>query len=118
MPFALKPFLLSALVFPGLGQLYKQDRKKGVILLLLANLLFGLVLLGGLVLFSQEYMAVYYPAPLTGEILTPLFLKVTSHPLFFLPALVLLGLWAYGAIDAARVGHSGNGAAPPPREET
>jgi len=114
MPFALKPFLLSALVFPGLGQLYKQDRKKGVILLLLANLLFGVVLLAGLFLFSQEYLAVYFPAPLTSEILSPLFLKVLSHPLFFLPAALLFGLWAYGAVDAAR---AASPPAPPPTEE-
>ena len=38
-------FLLSALVFPGLGQLYNQDRRKGIILVLAANGLLGLVFL-------------------------------------------------------------------------
>jgi TM2 domain-containing membrane protein YozV len=37
-PTSLKPFLLSAFLLPGLGQLYKGDRIKGVILLLLVNI--------------------------------------------------------------------------------
>ena len=53
----LKAFLLSAFVFPGLGQLYNQDRRKGVALVLGTNLLLGVTLLVGMALFSQEYMA-------------------------------------------------------------
>ena len=34
---SLKPFFLSAFILPGLGQLYKGDRVKGGILLLLVN---------------------------------------------------------------------------------
>ena len=54
----LKAFLLSAFVFPGLGQLYNQDRHKGVALVLGTNLLLGVTLAGMMVLFSQEYLAV------------------------------------------------------------
>ncbi len=97
---SIKAFLLSTFVFPGLGQLYKQERRKGIILILVANFLFGLMLLAFLILFSQEYLASYYPAPLTGEVLAPLLLRVLRHPFFLLPCLMLVGLWGYAAVDA------------------
>ena len=59
----IKAFLLSAFVFPGLGQLYNQDRRKGVFLVLGANLLLGVLLLAGMILLSQEYLGVFDPAP-------------------------------------------------------
>ncbi len=81
----LKAFLLSAFVFPGLGQLYNQDRRKGVALVLGTNLLLGVVLLVSLVLFSQEYLSVFYPRPLTWELVKLLLLDTLSHPLFWIP---------------------------------
>jgi Na+-driven multidrug efflux pump len=102
MPSALTAFLLSALVFPGLGQLYKQDRQKGVILILLANLFLGLLLLAGLITFSQEYLAHFFPAPLSLEILRPLLLKVIARPLFLIPCGLMAGLWTFAAWDALR----------------
>ncbi|MBW1991023.1 MAG: hypothetical protein JRI59_02650 [Deltaproteobacteria bacterium] len=101
MQVALKAFLLSALVFPGLGQLYKQDRRKGIVLILLTNLLLGVVLLSGMIHFSQEYMAYFYPEPLTWDLLRPLLLGVFSRPLFWLPFMALVALWAFAAVDAA-----------------
>ncbi len=101
--------LLSALVFPGLGQLYNQDRKKGIVLILAANLLLGLVLLAGLVLFSQEYLTVFYPQPLTGEVLRALIYDTFTHPLFALPFGLLLGLWVYAVVDAGRQAARGPG---------
>jgi len=95
-------FLLSAFVFPGLGQLYNQDRKKGIILVLLANLLLGLLLLAGMVIFSQGYYEYFYPKPLTAPIIKELGRYLLSHPLFFLPLCLLLGLWGFAALDAAR----------------
>jgi hypothetical protein len=100
MPLAIKAFLLSALVFPGLGQLYKHDRRKGVILILLANLLLGVVFLSGMIHFSQEYMAAFYPEPLTWDIIRPLLLTIFSRPLFWLPFTALVALWAFAAVDA------------------
>ena len=94
--------LLSALVFPGLGQLYNQDRKKGIFLVLGANLLLVIILLGGLVLLTQEYYTVFYPRPLTLEILRNLAADTLSHPLFYSPLALLVGLWAYAAVDAGR----------------
>jgi hypothetical protein len=99
---AIIAFLLSAFVFPGLGQLYNQDRKKGIILVLLANLLLGLLLLAGLVVFSQGYYEYFYPKPLTGQVAKELGRYLLSHPLFFLPLLLLLGLWGLAALDAVR----------------
>ncbi len=100
MSFTIKAFLLSALVFPGLGQLYKQDRRKGVILILLANLMLGVVLLSGLIHFSQEYIAAFYPEPLTWEVIRPLLFTVFSRPWFWLPFMLLVAVWAFAAVDA------------------
>lgn len=94
--------LLSMFVFPGLGQLYKQDQRKGVLLIVGANLLFGLLLLAGLVLFSREYMGVFYPEPLTREVAAAVLKAVFLHPLFLLPFLALVALWAFAAVDAGR----------------
>jgi hypothetical protein len=95
-------FLLSALVFPGLGQLYNQDRRKGVFLVLAANALLGGLLLLGLILISREYTAVYYPQPLTGEIFRNLLLDTLSSPIFWVPLGLFLALWGYAAVDAGR----------------
>ena len=96
-----KAFLLSALVFPGLGQLYKQDRRKGIILILLGNLLLALVLLSGVMALSQEYMTSIYPEAITAEKLRVLLVQVFSRPLFFIPASIFLALWGFAAVDAA-----------------
>jgi O-antigen/teichoic acid export membrane protein len=98
----LKAFLLSAFVFPGLGQLYNQDRKKGVFLVLGANLLLGILLLAGVMLLSQEYFSVFYPRPLTREMLRLLLLDTLSHPFFLVPLALLVALWGFAMVDAAR----------------
>jgi len=95
-------FLLSALVFPGLGQLYNQDRRKGVILVLAANGLLGIVLLTGLILISREYTLVFFPRPLTWDIGRLLLLDTLTHPVFWVPFGLLLALWGYAMVDAAR----------------
>ena len=92
----IKAFLLSAFVFPGLGQLYNQDRRKGVALVLAANLLLGVILLVGMVLFSQEYLAVPPPPPELGTGQGPVqrypHAPLVPDPLRFLP------LWPCGAL--------------------
>ena len=100
----LKAFLLSAFVFPGMGQLYNQDRRKGVALVLGANLLLGVVLLVSLVLFSQEYLAVFYPRPLTWELVKVLLIDTLSHPLFWIPFGLLMAVWGFAMVDVARGG--------------
>ncbi len=94
--------LLSMFVFPGLGQLYKQEQRKGVLLIVGANLLFGILLLAGLVLFSREYMGVFYPEPLTREVAAVVLKAVFLHPLFLVPFLALAALWGFAAVDAGR----------------
>jgi hypothetical protein len=98
----IKAFLLSAFVFPGLGQLYNQDRRKGVILVLGTNLLLGASLLAGMMLLSQEYLSVYYPRPLTWEMFRLLALDTIMHPLFLIPFALLMGLWGFAMVDAVR----------------
>ena len=101
MPLAVKPFLLSAFVFPGLGQLYKQDRKKGVLFLVAANLLLALLFLVGVMILSQEYMNSVYPAALNADNLRVLIKQVFSRPLFYVPAALFLAVWGFAATDAA-----------------
>lgn len=113
---AIIAFLLSAFVFPGLGQLYNQDRKKGILLVLLANLLLGILLLSALVLFSRDYYEYFYPKPLTMAVLQELLRDLLTHPLFFLPLGLFAGLWGYGALDAARSAHRTAAAANPLHE--
>ena len=95
-------FLLSALVFPGLGQLYNQDRRKGIILVLAANGLLGLVFLTLLLMVSREYTLVFFPRPLTADMVKMLLIDTLTHPVFWVPAGLLLALWGYAAVDAAR----------------
>lgn len=95
-------FLLSALVFPGLGHLYNQDRRKGIILVLAANGLLGLVFLTGLILFGREYTLVFFPRPFTGDMVKMLLIDTLTHPVFWVPFGLWLALWAYAAVDAAR----------------
>ena len=98
----IKAFLLSAFVFPGLGQLYNQDRRKGVFLVLGANLALALLLVMGMVLFSQEYLSVFYPRPLTWELCRLLLLDTISHPLFLVPFVLLMAMWGFAMVDAVR----------------
>ncbi len=98
----LTAFLLSALVFPGLGHFYNQDRRKGIILVVAANGLLGLVFLAALILISREYTLVFFPRPITKDMLQLLLLDTLRHPVFIVIASLLVGLWSYAAVDAAR----------------
>lgn len=109
---AIIAFLLSAFVFPGLGQLYNNDRTKGIILVLLTNLFFGVLLLSGLALFSRGYYEYFYPKPLTWDVVRELLRYLLGSPFFFLPMSLLLALWVYAALDAARSARRGAAAAP------
>ena len=86
----------------GAGATYNQDRRKGIILVLAANGLLGLLLLIGLILISQEYTPVFYPRPLTGEMTQMLLVDTLRHPLFWVPFGLLVALWGYAAVDAVR----------------
>ena len=95
-----------------MGQIYNQDRRKGIILVLAANGLLGLVLLTLMIMISREYTLVFFPRPLTLEMAQSLFLDTVRHPLFWVPFGLLVALWGYAAVDAARR------AGPPAPEES
>jgi hypothetical protein len=94
-------FLLSALVFPGMGQLYNRDRRKGIILVLAANALLGLAFITAVILVCREYAAVFFPRPLTKEMVQMLLTDNLTHPIFLIVFGLLLALWGYAAVDAA-----------------
>ena len=94
-----KAALLSALVFPGLGQLYKGDRVKGVIIFVCVNIL--LLILFCLLL--QQLIPLILSAQESGgtgpaTILERLRL---GGPAFRLLFAAFGGFWFYGWIDAA-----------------
>ncbi len=107
---AVKAFLLSTFVFPGLGQLYKGDLKKGVICVLAATFAFSLLLLLGIFYLWTEYAPIY-PAPPTPELRAQIILKVLHRPALLLIAAAIVGLWVFSALDAMR-----GGKAPHPEE--
>jgi TM2 domain-containing membrane protein YozV len=98
---AIKAFLLSAFIFPGLGQLYKQDRRKGILLLFAANILLALVVLAGVMVLSELYMTHVYPEALNADNLRLLMRQVAARPLFYIPAGFFLAVWGFAAADAA-----------------
>ena len=62
----------------------------------------GVTLLVMMVLFSQEYMAVFYPRPLTWELVKILLIDTIARPLFWIPFGLLLAMWGFGMVDAVR----------------
>ncbi len=102
MTFNIKAALLSAFAFPGLGQLYKGERIKGLIIFLTVNLL--LLVLVCVVL--QQLL----PLILTQQVGNPakttrlLMERLHGHGTavrFLLGSLI--GLWFYGWTDAMLV---------------
>ncbi len=95
-----KAALLSALVFPGLGQFHKGDRAKGMIIFALVNMLllvlFFLVMrqLLPLVISTQGGS----PADTAKVLLKRLY---SGTPSFRFVLAAFGGFWLYGWIDAA-----------------
>jgi TM2 domain-containing membrane protein YozV len=99
MKIHIKAALLSALVFPGIGQLYKGDRVKGIIILVGVNIL--LLVLFCLVL--QQLMPLILSAQEGGVTDTTKILERLhlGGPVVRLLLAAFGGLWFYGWIDAA-----------------
>jgi len=99
MKINIKAALLSALVFPGLGQLYKGERVKGVILLVWVNIL--LLVLFCLIL--QQLMPLILSSQESGATDATKILERLRHggPLVRLLLAAFGGLWFYSWIDAA-----------------
>ena len=99
MQIHLKAALLSAFVLPGLGQLYKGEKVKGVIIIVLVNLF----LLLALILVLREMAPLIIAARISGKFDAS---KVLEHLQTASPTARLLlagfwGLWLYALIDAA-----------------
>ena len=102
MKINIKAALLSALLFPGLGQLYKGERVKGVIIFIWVNIL--LLVLFCLIL--QQLMPLILSSQESGATDATKILE-RMHPGG--PAVRLLlaafgGLWFYSWIDAVMGG--------------
>jgi TM2 domain-containing membrane protein YozV len=99
MKIHIKAALLSALVLPGLGQLYKGERIKGVLLIVIVNIFIMVAL----------YMLIRNMAPLivasqmNGALDTKLILERLNGggPAVRLLLAAFCGLWMYSWIDAA-----------------
>ncbi len=94
----IKAALLSAFVLPGLGQLYKGKRLKGIILILMVNVFLILALFTVLRGLGPFILA----AKTSGTVDAS---KVAAHLQSSSPAARLLltaffGLWVFGIIDA------------------
>lgn len=96
------PALLSALVAPGVGQIYNRDIKRGLLLLLLS--------LGSFFWFSTvltEQMALHLPgnpetwSTNTAAFKQALFTVVRTNPGMFVSFYTLMILtWGFGVVDA------------------
>ena len=99
MKLNIKALLLSAFVLPGLGQLYKGERLKGAILIILVNLFLLMALFLVLRGLGPLIASTYLPAP--GDTAKLIDQLQANNP----AARWLLGaftvLWAYGSVDAA-----------------
>jgi hypothetical protein len=93
-----KAALLSAFVLPGLGQLRKHDRLKGVILILLVNIF----LLGALFLVIRGMGQLLVTARVSGAGDAARILDVLEHntPAARWLLAGFFALWAYGVVDA------------------
>ena len=95
---------LSACIFPGLGQIYKGDVKKGVFLILTASLTMAVLVLGMVILYSYAYAEMVSqaasPEAIDSEQLQQLLLKVITRPFILFTFGLLLATWVYGVFDA------------------
>jgi TM2 domain-containing membrane protein YozV len=94
----IKAALLSALVFPGLGQLYKGRKLKGGILLLLVNFL----LLSILVIILQGLSQIDITAAIQDGTASARIAKQlhTGNPAFNWVSGALFCVWLYAVLDA------------------
>jgi hypothetical protein len=103
---AIIAILLSAFLFPGIGQVYKGEVRKGVFLLLSASLLLVVLVLGFVILYSYAYAAIVSqvtsPEAIEPAQLQQLLVTVITHPFILFTFGLLLATWAYGIIDAGR----------------
>jgi TM2 domain-containing membrane protein YozV len=99
-------FLLSGFIFPGIGQIYKGEAKKGVFLLLSTSLLLAVLVLGVVISYSYAYAEllsqVTSPEAIVPEQMHSLLLQVITRPPILFTFGLLLATWVYGILDALR----------------
>lgn len=99
-------FLLSAFIFPGIGQVYKGEVRKGGLLILAASLMLAVLLLSLVIFYSYAYAEllsqVSSPEAIDPAQLHGLLLQVISRPLILFTFGLLLATWVYGIFDAWR----------------
>lgn len=107
MQLNIKAALLSAFVLPGLGQIYKGDRRKGIMLVILVNffLLAALWLVlqgvGQLVLATGSRSGID-----AGSVME----QLRQHsPMARLLLASFFGLWLYAVVDAGLAKWNGDG---------
>jgi hypothetical protein len=95
----IKAALLSAFVLPGLGQLYKGDRPKGFVLVILVN--FFMLAALWLVLQGVGHL-VLATGSRSGIDATRILQQLQQHsPLARFLLAGFFGLWLYAVVDAA-----------------
>lgn len=98
----IKAALLSAFILPGLGQLYKGDRLKGVILIILVNIF----LLAGLFFVMQGMGQFILSAKVTGVADAAKILDALQRnsPVARWLLAAFFSLWTYAVADALVAG--------------
>ena len=106
MSSAIFAILLSAFIFPGVGQVYKGEAKKGVFLILSASLLLAALVLGLVILYSYAYAEILSqvtsPEAIEPDQLHGLLWQVITRPFILFTFGLLLATWMYGVFDAGR----------------
>jgi uncharacterized membrane protein HdeD (DUF308 family) len=113
------PVLLSALVAPGLGQVYNRDLKRGILLLAVS--------LGGFFWFSSiltNQLSVFLPSPPETWVQHPEMLKeaitkvVAQNPSMFVTFYALMIFtWLFAVVDAYLSSKKLRRLPPPPADE-
>jgi TM2 domain-containing membrane protein YozV len=88
--------MLSALIFPGAGQVYNGDRLKGYLLIALGSILSLFIILKVAIPFVNYYQAIFLDNPQKAPGLS--FTEEVPGILLFLG--VLAAVWIYSIIDA------------------
>lgn len=106
MSSALFAIVLSAFIFPGLGQVYKGEARKGVFLILSASLLLAVLVLSVVILYSYGYADIVSqaasPEDIAPDQLQQLLMQVISRPFILFTFGLLLATWVFGVVDAGR----------------
>lgn len=96
-----RALVLSALVFPGAGQVYNGDRLKGYLLMALALIISLFLVLKVVMGFTSYYTALFSETP---QQVAPGAALAEEIPTILLFLGILVVIWVYSMIDAYWVG--------------